>query len=196
MEEIKDFVYVCDNALNKDFCEKIIENFDVMESQGFCYTRQESENNISKLQKDDTSIDSGRRISNLDMQCAFGDIIQDFNALINEHTNRYRSNFRVLDDATFFNQSVKIQKTEPGGGYHIWHYETSIPPCRDRILTFIAYLNDVDEGGETEFLYQKRRIKAKQGRLTIFPGEFTHTHRGNPPLSNTKYIVTGWIILA
>jgi len=22
---------------------------------------------------------------------------------------------------------------------------------------------------------------------------FTHTHRGNPPLSNTKYIMTGWL---
>ena len=51
---------------------------------------------------------------------------------------------------------------------------------------------DRDEGGETEFLYQSMRVKPKQGTLLIWPAAFTHTHRGNPPLSNEKYIVTGW----
>jgi hypothetical protein len=60
-------------------------------------------------------------------------------------------------------------------------------------MTFILYLNDIDEGGETEFLYYPKRVKAKQGRLILWPAGFTHTHRGNPPLSNTKYVMTGWI---
>lgn len=47
--------------------------------------------------------------------------------------------------------------------------------------------------GETEFLYYPRRIKPKQGTLIVFPGAFTHAHRGNPPLSGDKYIITGWI---
>ena len=57
----------------------------------------------------------------------------------------------------------------------------------------MIYLNDVEEGGETEFLYQKIRIKPKSNMGLIWPGGFTHTHRGNPPLSGTKYILTGWI---
>ena len=57
----------------------------------------------------------------------------------------------------------------------------------------MLYLNSVTEGGETEFLYQKRRIKPQQGRLVIFPAGFTHTHRGNPPLSGDKYILTSWV---
>jgi len=62
----------------------------------------------------------------------------------------------------------------------------------NRLLTRMVYLNDVEEGGETEFLYQSMRVKPKQGTLVIWPAAFTHTHRGNPPLSNSKYIVTGW----
>jgi hypothetical protein len=51
----------------------------------------------------------------------------------------------------------------------------------------------VEEGGETEFLYLSQRVKPKTGRLVIFPSGYVHTHRGNPPLSGEKYIMTGWI---
>jgi hypothetical protein len=62
-----------------------------------------------------------------------------------------------------------------------------------RLLVFILYLNTIEEGGETEFLYQKKRIQPVEGRLLIWPAGFTHTHRGNPPLKDNKYIVTGWL---
>ena len=61
------------------------------------------------------------------------------------------------------------------------------------MFAFTLYLNDVEEGGETEFLYLSRRIEAKVGRLAIFPASFEYTHRGNPPISNEKYILTGWV---
>ena len=60
-------------------------------------------------------------------------------------------------------------------------------------MAFILYLNDVDEGGETEFLYQSRRVKAKAGTVVLWPAAYTHVHRGNPPLSGSKYILTGWL---
>ena len=56
----------------------------------------------------------------------------------------------------------------------------------------LLFLNDVDEGGELEFLYQSKRIKPKAGTMVISPAFFTHTHRGNPPLSGEKYILNGW----
>ncbi len=54
----------------------------------------------------------------------------------------------------------------------------------------MVYLNDVDSGGETEFLYQQLKIKPKRGRVVIWPGSFTHLHIGNHPMSD-KYIHTG-----
>ena len=83
-----------------------------------------------------------------------------------------------------------------GEGYHAWHCEDDSRDNATRILTFILYLNDVNEGGETEFLYYPKRIKAEAGKLILWPAGFTHTHRGNPPLSNTKYILTGWVEFA
>ena len=42
------------------------------------------------------------------------------------------------------------------------------------------------------FLYQKRKFKPQKGDVLIWPGGFTHLHRGNPPTSGDKYICTGW----
>ena len=88
---------------------------------------------------------------------------------------------------------VKIQKTKVGEGYHMWHCENAEMKARNRILAFSVYLNDVAEGGETEFLYQKCRFKPEKNTLLVWPSQFTHVHRGNPPLSNDKYIITGLV---
>ena len=88
--------------------------------------------------------------------------------------------------------SVLLQKTEPLEGYHAFHCENTSWANRNRVLVWMVYLNDVKEGGETEWLYQQLKIKPKANTAVIWPGSFTHLHRGNPPISGTKYILTGW----
>ena len=62
-----------------------------------------------------------------------------------------------------------------------------------RIITFLWYLNTVEEGGETEFFNGRISIKPEKGKLLLFPSTWTYIHRGNMPISNDKYILTGWI---
>jgi hypothetical protein len=62
-----------------------------------------------------------------------------------------------------------------------------------RIFNVMLYLNNVEEGGETEFLIQKRRIKPSAGTVVLFPSGYTRVHRGNPPISGDKYILNGWV---
>jgi hypothetical protein len=57
-----------------------------------------------------------------------------------------------------------------------------------------VYLNDVPEAGETEFVYQGRKIRPRAGSLLIAPAGFTHTHRGNRPVGGDKYIATSWVL--
>lgn len=84
------------------------------------------------------------------------------------------------------------------GGYPYWHSEiypqSNTTDALHRNLLFMFYLNDVDEGGETEFYYQNAKIKPKTGRMVIAPAGFTHTHRGNVPIANDKYILTSWVL--
>ena len=89
--------------------------------------------------------------------------------------------------------SCKIQKTLPGEGYHIWHCEHASRDTGQRCILAMAYLNTVAEGGETEFLYQSRRVPAVQGNIMFCPAGYTHTHRGNPPLTGDKYCITTWL---
>jgi hypothetical protein len=61
---------------------------------------------------------------------------------------------------------IKIQKTLPTQGYHVWHLEHN--PDQDgakRALVFTIYLNDVEEGGETEFLHQSIRAKPVKRKM-------------------------------
>lgn len=84
------------------------------------------------------------------------------------------------------------------GGYPYWHCEQY--PRLDqgealhRAVLWTIYLNDDFTGGETEFLYQGRRITPRTGSLLIAPGGFTHTHRGNRPTGGDKFIATSWVM--
>jgi hypothetical protein len=89
---------------------------------------------------------------------------------------------------------------ENKGGYFHWHsehYPHPTDPHQDslhRTLLWMVYLNDVEEGGETEFYFQNIKSKPKQGTLVLAPADFTHTHRGNKPVSGDKYIFTSWVL--
>ena len=124
-----------------------------------------------------------------------GNYLNTFNDVFwNECYRDYCDTYSILNDHdkhTIF--TYKIQKTLPGGGYHVWHCENGEKHFMRRMGVYLMYLNDVEEGGETEFLYLSQRIKPKKGRLLIWPPNFPWTHRGNPPLSGEKYIMTGWM---
>jgi hypothetical protein len=64
---------------------------------------------------------------------------------------------------------------------------------KSRLLTFIWYLNTVENGGETEFFNGRIKIKPEKGKLLLFPSTWTYNHKGNIPISSDKYIVTGWV---
>jgi len=103
----------------------------------------------------------------------------------------YINEFSYLTNFSYVSALCLLQKTAPQQGYHMFHGENINWNVADRTLAWMVYLNDVEEGGETEWLYQQRKIKPEKGTVVIWPGSFTHIHRGNPPMSE-KYIATGW----
>ena len=60
-----------------------------------------------------------------------------------------------------------------------------------RFLSFLWYLNDVDEGGET--IFNNKVVTPQKGRLVIFPPMWIFPHMGVEPISNTKYIMSSYL---
>lgn len=102
-------------------------------------------------------------------------------------------------EAVFRPGAINLQRYTAGrGGYPYWHCELfpRDPQAETlhRHLLWTVYLNDGFQAGETEFLYQDRRIAPRTGSLLLAPAAFTHTHRGNRPVGGDKVIATSWVL--
>ncbi len=95
-------------------------------------------------------------------------------------------------------ENFRIKRYMPGGyeGFGL-HGDATHVKTRTRWLAFFWYLNDVEEGGTTTFLYNEDEVigsvEAKQGRCLVFPPLWTYPHKGDPPMSGPKYIVGSYL---
>lgn len=186
-EDVTDFIGVYENALSRDICDTSIDLTERLLSREGIDRKSQFQSNLQGQDKSWTIDTVMMERSNAGNLPAFYEIDEK----VTECTNQYLDNFPAFQNM-LKSYHIKFQKTEPTEGYHVWHSENSVPQYRGRDLVWAVFLNDVNEGGELEFLYQRRRITPKQGTIVVWPAAFTHTHRGNPPLSGTKYIATGW----
>jgi len=190
MKEIyKDFIGIYENAFSKEYCQHLINlgKKNISNAKG----RAKSPDNLPLLIFDDLSLNLSEYIDQNTKE-------HFYNTASNLIKTYYVKKYKCLEFITNSGYNLtdfKYQITKPSQGYHTWHceYDASIPKTNLRWGVWTFYLNDVEEGGETEFLYQSYRLKPKTGTFSIFPAYYTHTHRGNPPISNTKHIITGWI---
>ena len=110
--------------------------------------------------------------------------------------NEYVKIFQYVDEYSPWGivEAVNIQRYLPSEGFYKWHTERGEANGKqsNRHLVFMTYLNDITDGGETEFLYQNTKIKPEKGLTIVWPTDWTHTHRGCVSNTETKYILTGW----
>jgi prolyl 4-hydroxylase len=139
----------------------------------------------------------------LDLQLTLADIPQHrslqlyFEQLLN-CVNLYKKKYKFCDTIVTkwgTENRFNIQKYTPSQGYHAWHCEKSGTESSKRHLVFMTYLNDVKEGGETEWYYQKLKIKPEKGLTFIWSADWTFTHKGHTTINEDKYIITGWFEL-
>ena len=191
--EINEFIGVFDNTVPNEYCDSLIDFFDRMQNIGKAVSRAKY-TGASPVKQDNSlyyfinETDPLILDTNLHIMAPFADVIEKcYHLYVEEYGTIENLGKHGL------NPDIKLQKTIPGEGYHVWHCEQGNIPSSRRLLLCMLYLNDVDEGGETEFLYQSKRIKPVKGRVVICPTAFTHTHRGNPPLNTAKYMINGWL---
>tara|TARA_R110002012_G_scaffold146607_1_gene304915 strand:+ start:135 stop:728 length:594 start_codon:yes stop_codon:yes gene_type:complete len=190
---INNFIGVYDNYILPEECDRAIKLFEDQNKFNNTIDRMSSENSPITQKQDKQFYASP---SNLNIWW------EDLKTIIINYDMSWKHYVQntgadtAYDMDKFFYTNLKIQKTLPTEGYHIWHVEHGKSyENAARAFVFSIYLNDVEEGGETEFLHFSKRIKPKKGRIVIWPASFPYLHRGNPPLSGEKYILTSWMML-
>lgn len=187
-----DHIGIFNNYFPNDLCKRYVNFFDEMEKNNLTLERPAPE-----TIKKDNAFDLVGNLKNKNVLKSFNvnyNVSDVTNVFFNEIYPEYTKRFSILNDYERHTiQDVKLQKTNPKEGYHVWHCESGSAKSNNRIAVFILYLNSIKDGGETEFLYQSKRIKPVENKLILFPCSYTHVHRGNPPLKESKYILTGWV---
>jgi len=191
--EYKDFIGVFSNVFSQDFCEHIIKEFEKKITFG-CGTDRQKGEGVDKHLKEDYSINLNG--VNLGFE-SFNEksVVPLFFEGLQNCYEAYSEKFSVIKHTRVNCKNIKLQKTSTGGGYHVWHGEQGNDEQAARSLVYMLYLNSLpkEANGETEFLYQQRRINPVGNTMVLWPAAFTHAHRGNPVYGNhSKYVVTGW----
>lgn len=107
--------------------------------------------------------------------------------------SEYRNNIGYPKNYNLVSKDYNVRVYPQGKGLFNDHIDTGTAQTFDRLLAFILYLNDVTEGGETEFLNTGRKIKPVKGKALIFPCNYLFPHKGNIPISGDKYIATAFL---
>jgi len=169
---------------DKDLCKNLINYFEKSNNK---FDGTTNNTRIDKSKKDSTDI-----IVNIFSE---EPLIKEYLKNLLLVLNKYKEIYKYADDPHDkwgITENFNIQRYLPNQGYHIYHTERDGLNSSLRHLTFMTYLNDVSEGGQTEWYYQKLKIKPETGLTVIWGTDWTFTHRGIPSPTETKYIITGW----
>tara|TARA_B100001778_G_C18343690_1_gene518713 strand:+ start:149 stop:712 length:564 start_codon:yes stop_codon:yes gene_type:complete len=184
---MSEFIQIYDNILSKDLCIDIINKF---------------ENNNTKergrvIGGIHTNIKNTYDLNmNPDLTPEFTENYNIISSKLNFYTQEYFKNISQHYNSInnlYFEPYHLIMKYNKNEGKYVFHNDqTTKNNGKTRILTYLFYLNTVEEGGETEFI-DGTKIKPEAGKLLIFPATWSFIHKGNMPFSNDKYICTGWL---
>ncbi|MER2038160.1 MAG: 2OG-Fe(II) oxygenase [Solibacillus sp.] len=154
---------------------------------------------ISKDRLERSKIGSSKEVSNI--RTSSGTFLTDIDHDV--ITNVEKRIASIIDIPIEHAEGLHILNYKPGQEYKE-HYDyfaaASKSASNNRICTFVLYLNDVEEGGETYFPKLNLSVFPKKGMAVYFEyfyndqllNELT-LHGGAPVISGEKWIATQWI---
>ena len=187
--------YICEykNSIPNILCNEIIKLFETQDNKNEGLTICGINKNIKDttdyvIPKNDIK---WKKIENF----LYKELLNKLNKYIKTHSKNEYDTENVK--YKIFNQTIKlqnfmIQKYDKNKGKYIYHDDFHSEDIGQRIITFIWYLNNVEEGGNTVF-WENYKIKPEQGKLILFPSFWCYPHKGELPLSSDKFIITGWL---
>lgn len=186
MNNLAHYVRVYDNVFSEEFCKGLVDTFEKKDQE--FKTLRTSEHTWKEDYRSFTEV-------NITQENQYEEYVKPYYAKIREVYNHYR---KVTDIHFFPDQfaledaRLKMYRNDDHDQFG-WHVDIGDKSSSSRYLVMFTYLNDVIEGGETEFESKSEidfAIKPKCGRIVVFPPTFMFPHRGKKPISNNKYILS------
>ena len=202
------FIYIKENCISKYVCKEIIDKFENLEADTYEGCTAGGYNPHVKKTIDFNLPIPGLKVYNTELyndwcgisKLLIGEIekhigiyIKNINEWINENDDKLYS---VFPHHELNIESLLFHKYFANQGSFEYHSDNAIKYKEGlhRTVTYLFYLNDIDVGGETEIM-KTIKIKPEAGKLLLFPACWTYPHKGCMPISNNKYIITGWIYI-
>jgi hypothetical protein len=202
------YFYINKHSISNELCKKIINMFDTDNNkyEGVTYggLNKNVKDTIDMMipnRPEHTNFDKWSKVQNfLEKELAKNtkEYVTILDNIVNmnhekENTNR---DYTTFSTQMLSNEAFMVQRYTKQKGRYIYHndFKSDCKLKKYRVITYLWYLNTVEEGGETEF-WGTHKIKPETGKLLLFPASWTFPHRGKVPLSSDKYIITGWLYL-
>jgi len=165
---------------SKEECAELIKWFEILdESNQLVQTKLEGHREFDEVNLNDF------REQSLKMQL---DVYKRFDDILEKYKQDVKVHKKALPEKSAW-EEIRIKRYRTGVGNFLDHVDVGDSISARRFLVFFVYLNDVTEGGETEFPTFDLTISPVCGTMLVFPSLWTFLHRGNVPISNDKYIL-------
>ena len=184
------YIQVFDNAFPAAFCEQMLQSFDSL-------ARFHKQNGRGVRAGHDASAWTELDISPL-TDVSFRQII-----LANMHKHLALYNAAIAHLAPVPTLAIPgsdkiseliIKRYRPNADEAFQLHFDALGAVANRYMVFLWYLNDVIEGGETEFPALNVSVAPRAGRLVMFPPYWMYQHQGKAPRSGEKYIFSSYFL--
>jgi hypothetical protein len=192
-DKMSDHVYLFENSLPQNFCSHLIKRFQIDERKYDGVTG----GGLNKEIKDSLDLniipfeDWKEEKEFLD-ECLFYALDQI--PVPAYMTPNFTGN-KTPHDQQYSYDCYQIQEYLPKTVGYKWHHDAMINDLGSRVITYLWYLNTInDNSGHTQFGWGEL-IEPKEGSLLLFPSTPLFVHRGTPTKTHKKYICTGWLYI-
>ena len=185
IERFEDLILEFPNLIPNEWCEVMVQWFE--ENKHLQQDGRVSDNS------DDQEIQTQYKVATQSIVPFESPVAQLMSKICNICYDNYLG---IVEEAPnqcicFRDYSIRVYNT--GNGFFKTHVDQHAGGTVTRLFAIILYLNDVKEGGETEFPTFNKKIKPEKGKDLMFPCNYMYPHGGNMPISGSKYIATAFV---
>jgi len=190
MKNLSYYIRAYDEVMSKEGCQNFIDMYEQEVSKGESQYLRKSDQQWNDDYRSFTELN----ITQID---SFKPYLEEYYARLKNVYDHYKG---VVDfkfsPSKFAFEDARLKKYEANDYDQFgWHTDVGNKASASRFLVMFMYLNDVEEGGTTEFEDENGlcTISPVSGRILVFPPMWLFPHRGTKPVSGPKYILSTYL---